>query len=118
MGTSVAYHLTKLGCRDVLLVERHRLTSGTTWHAAGLIASGGLTTETGLWAQRYSRDLYLRLEAETGFATGFRQVGYLQLASNKVRQQVLRREIHFARSQGLLKHEISPTEVKTLFPLV
>lgn len=118
MGTSVAYHLTKLGCRDVLLLERDRLTSGTTWHAAGLIASGGLTTETALWAQRYSRDLYLRLEAETGVATGFRQVGYMQLASNRVRQEVLRREARFARTQGLVRHELSPVEVKKLCPLV
>jgi len=118
IGTSIAYHLAKLGCRDVLLLERDRLTSGTTWHAAGLIASGGLTTETALWAERYSRDLYIRLESETGVATGFRQIGYLQLAANRVRQQVLRRERQFARSQGLIKHEISPTEVKQLFPLL
>ncbi len=66
--------------------------------------------------QRYSRDLYLRLEAETGLATGFRQTGYLQLASNKVRQQVLRRERNFARSRGVDKYEISPAEIKKLFP--
>ena len=116
IGTSIAYHLAKLGCRDVVLLERDRLTAGTTWHAAGLIASAGLSTETTLWMQRYSRDLYNRLEAETGVATGFRQTGYLQLASNAVRQQVLRRERNFARSQGLEKHEVSPNEIRNLFP--
>src|SRR5471032_2037728 len=72
IGASVAYHLTRLGWRDVLLLERDRLTSGTTWHAAGLITSAGMADETSLWMSRYSRDLYERLEAETGLSTGFR----------------------------------------------
>ena len=118
IGTSIAYHLAKLGCRDVVLLERDRLTSGTTWHAAGLIASAGLTNETALWAQRYSRDLYARLEAETGQATGFRQTGYLQLASSRIRQQMLRREQLFAKSQGLDKFSLSPREVRSHFPLL
>jgi glycine cleavage system aminomethyltransferase T/glycine/D-amino acid oxidase-like deaminating enzyme len=118
IGTSLAYHLAKLGCSDVTLLERDRLTSGTTWHAAGLIASGGLLNETALWAQQYSRDLYERLEAETGLATGFRRTGYLQLASSRLRQQVLRREQRFARTQGLDKHEISPQEARDLFPML
>ena len=66
----------------------------------GLIASAGLTNETALWAQRYSRDLYARLAAEGGQATGFRQTGYLQLASSRIRQQMLRREQLFAKSPG------------------
>jgi glycine cleavage system aminomethyltransferase T/glycine/D-amino acid oxidase-like deaminating enzyme len=116
IGTSIAYHLSKLGCKDVALLERDKLTSGTTWHAAGLIASGGLSNETALWVQRYSRDLYMRLEAETGYASGFRQTGYLQVASTRLRQQMLRREQHFANSQGLEKFEISPGEIRSYFP--
>jgi glycine/D-amino acid oxidase-like deaminating enzyme len=112
IGTSIAYHLAKLGCSDVVLLERDRLTSGTTWHAAGLIASAGLTNETTLWAQRYSRDLYAKLEAETGQATGFRQTGYLQLAGSRLRQQMLRREQLFAKSQGLDKFMLSPSEAR------
>ncbi len=66
IGASIAYHLTKIGVSDVVLLERQRLTSGTTWHAAGLIASGGTSDETGSWIARYTRDLYAGLEAETG----------------------------------------------------
>jgi hypothetical protein len=71
IGCSIAYHLTQLGIRDVLLVEKHSLTAGTTWHAAGLITSAGFHDETSLWMCRYSRDLYERLEEQTGHATGF-----------------------------------------------
>ena len=74
IGCSVAYHLTQLGWQDVVLLERKQLTSGTTWHAAGLIgqlrASSNMTK-----LAKYSADLYARLEAETGVATGLRQVG-------------------------------------------
>ena len=66
IGTSVAYHLAKLGWTDVVLLERDQLTSGTTWHAAGLIVSGGMTTETLAWMTKYSTDLYAALEDETG----------------------------------------------------
>ena len=75
IGTSVAYHLARQGWTDILLLERDKLTSGTTWHAAGLIASAGMSDETLLWIQQYSRDLYTRLEAETGIGTGWREVG-------------------------------------------
>jgi glycine/D-amino acid oxidase-like deaminating enzyme len=63
IGTSVAYHLAHLGCADVVLLERDRLTSGTTWHAAGLIVTFGSTSETSTQMRRYTRDLYARLEA-------------------------------------------------------
>ena len=66
IGCSVAYHLVKAGCRDVLLLERHKLTAGTTWHAAGLVVTSGFTTETSIELARYTRDLYARLEQETG----------------------------------------------------
>ena len=75
-GCSVAYHLAKLGWTDILLLERKQLTSGTTWHAAGLIgqlrASANMTR-----LAKYSADLYANLEAETGVATGMRQLGSL-----------------------------------------
>jgi glycine/D-amino acid oxidase-like deaminating enzyme len=74
-GCSIAYHLAHLGWTDVVLLEQHQLTAGTTWHAAGLITSAGMTDETALFFSRYSRDLYARLEAETGHSTGFRAVG-------------------------------------------
>jgi 4-methylaminobutanoate oxidase (formaldehyde-forming) len=61
-GCSIAYHLAQLGWTDVVLLEQHRLTAGTTWHAAGLITSAGMTDETALFSSRYSRDLYTRLE--------------------------------------------------------
>ena len=80
IGTSIAYHLTTLGVTDVVLLERKELTAGTTWHAAGLITSAGMPTETYLWMSRYTRDLLPTLDAETGQATGFRPIGHLHLA--------------------------------------
>jgi glycine cleavage system T protein len=118
IGTSVAYHLGKLGVRDVVLLERHRLTSGTTWHAAGLIASAGMATETLLWSQQYGRKLYETLEAETGLSTGFKRIGHIHIATSETRRQTQRRERNFARSRGLEKFEISPREIRELFPLI
>src|SRR5687767_1887779 len=82
IGCSVAYHLAQMGWKDVVLLERDRLTSGTTWHAAGLMVTFGSTSETSTEMRKYSRDLYLRLEAETGKATGFRPVGFIEVASD------------------------------------
>ncbi|TNF62022.1 MAG: FAD-dependent oxidoreductase [Burkholderiales bacterium] len=118
IGTSIAYHLAHLGWTDIVLLERDQLTSGTTWHAAGLITSAGMTGETLLWAQQYSRALYERLEDETGLSTGFKRIGHIHLATNPVRREIQRREMNFARSRGLEKHEISPREIAELFPLV
>ena len=118
IGTSVAYHLAKLGWNDVVLLERDQLTSGTTWHAAGLIVSGGMTTESLAWMAKYSRDLYEVLEAETGQSTGFRPVGYLQTASNPERLGKLRREADFMRLMGIEREEISAAEVAGLWPHV
>lgn len=116
IGTSVAYHLAKLGWTDVVLLERDQLTSGTTWHAAGLIVSGGMTTETLAWMTKYSTDLYRVLEDETGHSTGFKPVGYLQTASNPERMHKLRREADFLRLMGIDREEISPREVAELWP--
>lgn len=118
IGTSIAYHLGRMGVRDVVLLERDKLTSGTTWHAAGLIASGGMSTETLIWIEQYSRQLYLDLPAETGLSTGFRQCGHIHLACDPVRREVLKRDANFVRSQGVERFELSPAEIKAKFPLI
>ncbi len=117
IGTSVAYHLAHLGVRDVVLLERDRLTSGTTWHAAGLMATFGSTSETSTELRKYTRDLYLRLESETGLATGMRQVGLIELAIEPGRLEEYRRVSAFNRHCGVEVHEISAREVADLWPL-
>ncbi len=117
IGCSVAYHLAKRGASDVILLERHRLTSGTTWHAAGLIVTSGFTTRTGMEIARYTRDLYATLEQETGFATGFDPVGLLQVATDEEILEDLRRKMTFGRSMGIDTRELSPSEVGELWPL-
>jgi 4-methylaminobutanoate oxidase (formaldehyde-forming) len=106
-----------MGWRDVVLLERDRLTSGTTWHAAGLIVTFGSMSETSTGMRKYSRDLYGRLEAETGQATGFKPVGFVELAADADRLQEYRRVAAFNRYCGVDVQEISPSEVKRLFPL-
>src|ERR671912_1534051 len=117
IGTSVAYHLAHAGWTDVVLLERDRLTSGTTWHAAGLIVTFGSTSETSTWMRRYTRDLYARLEAETGQATGFKPVGFIEIATDTDRLEEYRRVSAFNRYCGVDVHEISGREVAELFPL-
>jgi 4-methylaminobutanoate oxidase (formaldehyde-forming) len=117
IGTSVAYHLAHLGVPDVVLLERDRLTSGTTWHAAGLMATFGSTSQTSTELRMYTRDLYTRLEAETGQATGLKQVGLIELAVEPGRLEEYRRVAAFNRLCGVEVHEISPAEVAGLFPL-
>ena len=116
IGCSVAYHLAHAGWSDVLLLERDRLTSGTTWHAAGLMTCFGSTSETSTAIRLYSRDLYARLEAETGQATGFRPVGLIEAAADEARLEEYRRVAAFQRHVGLEVHEISPREMADLFP--
>ena len=116
-GCSIAYHLAHLGWTDVVLLEQHQLTAGTTWHAAGLITSAGMTDETALFFSRYSRDLYSRLEQETGHSTGFRPVGHISLATSPRRQEALRREAAWMRGFGVEDVEISPRELADLWPL-
>ena len=115
VGCSVAYHLTKLGWQDVVLLERKQLTSGTTWHAAGLIgqlrASSNMTK-----LARYSAELYTGLEAETGVATGFRQVGSISAALTSERLEELHRNAAMARAFGVPVEELSPTEIKARYP--
>src|SRR5262245_46042636 len=117
IGTSVAYHLAHMGWKDIVLLERDRLTSGTTWHAAGLMVTFGSTSETSTELRKYTRDLYSRLEAETGQATGFKPVGFIEVAADADRLEEYRRVAAFNRFCGVDVHEISPSEVKRLFPL-
>ena len=117
IGTSIAYHLALLGATDVVLLERKQLTSGTTWHAAGEVVSGG-ATEDALWMARYSAELYGRLEEETGLSTGFRRCGYLQLATTGRNDESLRRETAYMRSVGMTKDVLSQREVADLVPLM
>ncbi len=114
-GCSVAYHLAKLGWTDIVLVERKQLTSGTTWHAAGLIgqlrASQNMTR-----LAKYSADLYVKLEDETGIATGMRQSGSISVALTQERKEELYRQATLARAFDIDVNEISPQEVKNLYP--
>ncbi|MGC1488436.1 MAG: FAD-dependent oxidoreductase [Albidovulum sp.] len=111
IGCSVAYHLTKLGWKDVVLLERKQLTCGTTWHAAGLI--GQLRSSANMTRlAKYSADLYRGLEEETGLATGTRQVGSVSVALTDERKEELFRNASMARSFGVPVEEMSPQEVK------
>ena len=114
IGCSVAYHLTKLDWNDFVLLERDRLTSGTTWHAAGLVVSGMLSDETSTDIFTYSRDLYARLEQETGLATGFKAIGYLQVACDEERHEAMRRSAAFMRTRGIDCNEIAVDEARKL----
>ena len=110
IGCSVAYHLTKLGWQDVVLLERKQLTSGTTWHAAGLIAQLRATANMTKLA-KYSQELYGNLEAETGVATGFKRCGSITVALTDERKEEIYRQAAMARAFGVAVEEISPKEV-------
>jgi 4-methylaminobutanoate oxidase (formaldehyde-forming) len=117
VGCSTAYHLAKLGWTDVVLLERKKLTSGTTFHAAGLVgqlrSNANITQLLG-----YSVDLYKRLEAETGQATGWKMNGGLRLACNQERWTEVKRQATTARSFGLDMQLLSPKEAQDLWPLM
>ncbi len=116
IGCSVAYHLTKLGWNDIVLLERKQLTSGTTWHAAGLV--GQLRQSINMTQlARYTGDLYRGLEAETGQATGYRQCGSLSLATTPGRMEELKRNASMAKVFGLQVNVVSPAEIQALYPL-
>ena len=117
IGSSVAYHLAHAGWNDVVLLERDRLTSGTTWHAAGLMVTFGSTSETSTEMRKYTSALYRDLEAETGLATGFKAVGFIEVASDEDRLEEYRRVSAFNRYCGVDVHEISAAEVGAMFPL-
>ncbi len=115
IGCSVAYHLAKLGWSDVVLLERKRLTCGTTWHAAGLIAQLRATANMTKLA-KYSQELYGNLEAETGVATGFRRCGSITVALTGERREEIYRQAAMARAFGVEVEEISPQIVQEKYP--
>src|SRR6202521_667506 len=116
-GASSAYHLTKLGRTDVVLLEQGKLTCGTTWHAAGLV--GQLrATRNATRMSRYGIELYSGLEAETGLATGWKQCGSLNVAKTPQRLKLLRRQMARAKSFGIAFEFISPTEAGDMYPLL
>src|SRR5271169_386363 len=110
VGCSLAYHLAKRGCGDVVLLERRELTCGTTWHAAGLVGQLRATENLTRLAQ-YTAGLYARLESETGQATGFKQTGSLSVASTAARLEELKRGASMARYFGLEVEVLAPGEV-------
>ncbi len=117
IGTSVAYHLTKRGLTDVLLLEQGQLSCGTTWHAAGLV--GQLrASESGTRLVQYSTALYDRLETETGLATGFRRCGGVTVARTADRLMALRRTAATAEAFGLDCELISPARAAELYPIM
>lgn len=117
IGCNLAYHLTKLGMTDVVVLERDKLTSGTTWHAAGEIVPAILGSEWECELYVYGRNLIAGLEAETGQATGFRQVGYIQPADTAERLEEMRRGGAFMNRFGIEVHEVSPGEAAQRFPI-
>src|SRR5262247_99647 len=117
IGCSTAYHLAKLGWRDVVLLERHKLTSGSTWHAAGLV--GQLRTSANITQLlKYSVELYDKLEQETGLATGWKRNGGLRLACNAERMTEIKRQATTAHSFGLEMELLSPQEAQKLWPVM
>ena len=117
IGCSTAYHLAKMGCDDVVLLEKHRLTSGSTFHAAGLV--GQLRTNANITQLLgYSVELYKNLEQETGLATGWKMNGGLRLACNEQRWTEVKRQATTAHSFGLDMHLLSPQEAQDLWPVM
>ncbi|MEM9356542.1 MAG: FAD-dependent oxidoreductase [Pseudomonadota bacterium] len=114
-GCSVAYHLAKLGWTDIVLLEANQLTSGTTWHAAGLIAQLRSSKNMTRLA-RYSQELYGQLEAETEVATGFRRCGSITVALTQERREEIYRQASMARAFGVEVEEISASDVKRRYP--
>ena len=116
IGCSIAYHLTKIGWSDVVLLERKQLTSGTTWHAAGLV--GQLRPSINMTRlAKYTGELYRGLEAETGQATGYRQCGSISMATTVERFEELKRSASMAKVFDLPVEVITPERVKELYPI-
>ena len=117
LGCSIAYHLSAMGEQDVVLIEQHRLTDGATWHAAGLV--GQLRSSRNVTRMlEQSVEMYTRLEAETGQAVDWYQVGSLRLACSPDRVLELKRLATMAKSFGLPMDIISPQKAQELFPLM
>jgi len=117
IGCSIAYHLTKLGFEDVVLLERRQLTSGTTWHAAGLV--GQLRTSINMTRlAKYTSELYRGLEEETGQATGYRQSGSISIAATTERFEELKRSASMAKVFDLEVNVVSVEEIAERYPLI
>ena len=117
IGCSTAYHLARDHKADVVLLEMGQVTSGSTWHAAGLV--GQLRSSASITrVLKYSVELYKGLEAETGLATGWKMSGCLRLATNQDRWTEFRRTATTAKSFGMEMHLLSPAETKHMFPLM
>lgn len=117
IGTSIAYHLAKRGCTDVVLLERNQLTSGTTWHAAGLVAQHRPTDGTRQIVRR-SLEVFNNLEKETGFSTGYHETSMIHIAMTQDRMVELRVGASAARASGMEVELLSPVEVLDKHPLV
>jgi glycine cleavage system T protein len=117
MGCSLAYHLTLRGWKEVVLLERKQLTSGTTWHAAGLVGQLGSTHNLTRLAQ-YTTELYAGIEREADQHTGYRQIGSVAVANNQQRFEELRRGASMARCFGLEVNVLSAKEAGDLWPLM
>ena len=115
VGCSLAYHLAELGWQDIVLVERKRLTSGTTWHAAGLIGQLRASQNMTKLAQ-YSATFFGRLQDEMGHPIGFKRHGSLSLAGNRERLEELHRGASMARVFGLEVRPVTPEEIGALYP--
>ncbi|WP_375590464.1 FAD-dependent oxidoreductase [Hoeflea alexandrii] len=117
IGCSTAYHLARDHKADVILLEQGQLTSGSTWHAAGLV--GQLRSSASITkVLKYSVDLYKRLDQETGLETGWKMSGCLRLATNQDRWTEYRRLATTAQSFGMDMHLLSPEEARAMFPLM
>ncbi len=117
IGCSVAYHLAQLGWKDVVVLERDKLTSGSTWHAAGLVATYGSLCDVSIEWRQHTRHLCETLEAETGQSTGYLPIGFVELAADADRLEEYRRVAAFNRFCGVDVEEIGPDRVGELFPL-
>ena len=117
VGCSTAYHLAKMGRTDVLVLEQGKLTSGTTWHAAGLV--GQMRPNRNMTAMsKYGIELYSTLETETGLATGWKQCGSVNVAKTPERMQTLKKQVAMAHSFGVECHLITPQEALDKYPLL
>ena len=117
VGCSTAYHLTNMGWNDVVIVEKGQLTSGSTWHAAGLV--GQLRSDRNITRMlQYSVSLYDQLEEETDLTTGWKPCGCLHLASTKERMYELKKGATTARSFGLEMRMVTPKEALDLCPIL
>jgi 4-methylaminobutanoate oxidase (formaldehyde-forming) len=117
VGCSVAYHLTKRGWKDVVLLERKQLTSGTTWHAAGLLTQLRATYNMSMLA-KYAAEMVAEIEGITGKGTGYRRTGSILVARTPGRWEEVKRGISMARVCGFEVHVIDPVEAKRLWPLM